>query len=42
VLFGLWDHRRTGTRGMMDRKLGAMAKGDLDAVDNGLRRPLAL
>jgi mRNA interferase MazF len=33
---------RTVTRGMVDRKLGAMAKGDLDAVDHGLRRSLAL
>jgi mRNA interferase MazF len=33
---------RTGTRGMVDRKLGTMAKGDLDAVDNGLRPSLAL
>ena len=33
---------RTVTRGMVDRKLGAMAKGDLEAVDHGLRRSLAL
>ena len=33
---------RTVTREMLDRKLGVMAKGDLDAVDSGLRRSLAL
>ena len=33
---------RTVTREMLDRKLGVMAKGDMDAVDNGLRRSLAL
>lgn len=33
---------RTVTREMLDRKLGVMAKGDMDAVDNGLRRALAL
>jgi mRNA interferase MazF len=33
---------RTVARGMIDRKLGAMAKVDMDAVDNGLRRSLAL
>lgn len=33
---------RTVTRGMIDRKLGVMAKMDMDAVDNGLRRTLAL
>ena len=32
---------RTVTRGMIDRKLGVMAK-DIDAVDDGLRRSLAL
>lgn len=32
---------RTVTRRMVDRKLGAMAKGDLDAIDIGLRRSLA-
>ena len=30
------------TRGMTDQKIGARAKGDLDAVDNGLRRPPSL
>ncbi len=33
---------RTVTRGMIDRKLGMMAKVDMDAVDNGPRRSLAL
>jgi mRNA interferase MazF len=33
---------RAVTREMLDRKLGVMAKGDMDAVDNGLRRSLAL
>ena len=33
---------RTVTREMLDRKLGVMAKGDMDAVDTGLRRSLAL
>jgi hypothetical protein len=33
---------RTVTRGMIDRKLGVMAKVDIDAVDNGLRQSLAL
>lgn len=33
---------RTVTRGMIDRKLGAMAKVDLDTIDDGLRRSLAL
>jgi len=32
---------RTVTREMLDRKLGVMAKVDMDAVDNGLRRALA-
>jgi mRNA interferase MazF len=33
---------RTVTREMLDRKLGVMAKLDMDAVDTGLRRSLAL
>ena len=33
---------RTVTRGMIDRKLGVIAKVDIDAVDNELRRSLAL
>lgn len=33
---------RTVTRGVIDRKLGVMAKVDMDAVDNELRRSLAL
>jgi len=33
---------RTATREMLDRKLGVMAKVDMDAVDTGLRRSLAL
>jgi mRNA interferase MazF len=33
---------RTVTREMLDRKLGVMAKMDMDAVDYGLRRSLAL
>ena len=33
---------RTVARGVIYRKLGAMAKADSDAVDNGLRRSLAL
>jgi hypothetical protein len=33
---------RTGTRGMVDPKLGTTAKGDLDAVDNGFRPSLVL
>jgi len=33
---------RTVTREMLDRKLGVMAKVDMDAVDTGLRRSLAL
>jgi mRNA interferase MazF len=33
---------RTITRGMIYRKLGVLAKVDIDTVDNGLRRSLAL
>ena len=33
---------RTVTREMLDRKLGVMAKVDMDAVDSELRRTLAL
>ena len=33
---------RTVTRGMIDRKLGVIAKVDIDADDNELRRSLAL
>jgi len=33
---------RTVTREMLDRKLGVLAKADMDVVDNGLRRSLAL
>jgi mRNA interferase MazF len=33
---------RTVARGVIYRKLGVMAKVDMDAVDNGLRRALAL
>ena len=33
---------RTVARGVIYRKLGAMVKVDMDAVDNGLRRSLAL
>jgi len=33
---------RTVARGVIYRKLGVMAMGDLDAVDNELRRSLAL
>jgi mRNA-degrading endonuclease toxin of MazEF toxin-antitoxin module len=33
---------RTVTREMLDRKLGVMATVDMDAVDTGLRRSLAL
>jgi mRNA interferase MazF len=33
---------RTVTREMLNRKLGVMAKMDMDAVDTGLRRSLAL
>jgi mRNA interferase MazF len=33
---------RTVTREMLDRKLGVMAKVDMDAVDSELRRSLAL
>jgi mRNA-degrading endonuclease toxin of MazEF toxin-antitoxin module len=33
---------RTVASGMIYRKLGAMAKADMDAIDNGLRRALAL
>jgi hypothetical protein len=40
VLAGLWDNRRDAEH--EHRKRGAMAKGDLDAVDDGLRRSVAL
>jgi len=33
---------RTVARGVIFRKLGVMAKVDMDAIDNGLRRALAL
>ncbi len=33
---------RTVTRGMVDRKLGVMAKADMDTIDHELRRSLAL
>ena len=33
---------RTVTRGVIDRKLGVMGEADMEAVDNELRRALAL
>jgi hypothetical protein len=42
LLFPSTGILRTVTRGMIDRKLGVMAKVDIDAVDNGLRQSLAL